>query len=1009
MKNRKDQELNLEGQTTSVSCTDSKFQNILPQHVIKQTSLLALSLTATHSFATPAILNDTHSDSPTNVNFDKVIFPELMIIDSRLTNIDNLIERRRKGLIPIVVQQDENGLDAISQAMLKYPDASTIHVVSHGESGEILLGNSAINEDQLNTKTGSIHQWKNDKVLARPDLIVYGCNVAKGQIGQDFIKKLSVVTGFDVAASTNLTGQSSLGGDWELESNTGWIDASLAWQDTDIKQIQGVFAIFTVNNLDDSGNGSLRHALDNQVSDGDTINFDVNVTGTITLTTGELTIAHDIILTGPGAANLSINANGNSRVMTINNGLDVSISNLTITGGSASGNGGGIRSYASYLNISDSIITENFVSYYGGGISSYGSNGYDRKGFIGYNRSGSITITGSSITNNSASNSGGGIAIRLNNTTINDTTISGNNSRRGGGLSMSYGYSTISDTTISGNTANYGGGLITRYSFASIDDNSTISGNSARSGGGISSRYTFLNISDSSITSNNAYNGGGLLLGTNLTVINNTNISSNNAREGYGGGINSSSYGFTSLNITGGSINNNSASSYGGGIHIGNNNRRPRKSSTDNSTIKGLAPYISYSPGFHIDSVTINGNTSGGNGGGISIDFYSGLRKNQKGLNPYYSITSITNSTISNNRSYNRGGGLSLNSDYFNSSVISNSTISGNSSQRVGGGISLNNSNRREKNNKGQGVYNTQLDLVNSTVTNNFTNNDGGGIYNSGYMSLQNSIVANNTTESGNVDIYNDGGMVLDSSIIGDSNFYGNVIDNGGNILDQNPLLGPLQNNGGSTQTHLLTAGSPAIDAGDNSLVSVLNEQRGTGFTRILNDDVDMGATEDHAGIPLGDAVNAAFILSSIQVAETDGVVTYTINLNNPAPAGGAIIDLAFSGTADEGADYIPSGTQIVIPAGATSGSITFTIIDDGIEEIPDETIIIEIVGIINAAVSGPSIATVTILPPVIAGPAAPAIIPTLSSWATILLTLLVPAFVMRRFRKQKKVEITYS
>jgi hypothetical protein len=71
-------------------------------------------------------------------------------------------------------------------------------------------------------------------------------------------------------------------------------------------------------------------------------------------------------------------------------------------------------------------------------------------------------------------------------------------------------------------------------------------------------------------------------------------------------------------------------------------------------------------------------------------------------------------------------------------------------------------------------------------------------------------------------------------------------IQNGvnGNIVGVNPLLGPLQNNGGTTMTHALLLDSPAINAGENVLEAGLMDQRGVGFPRILGGTVDIGAFE---------------------------------------------------------------------------------------------------------------------------------------------------------------------
>ncbi len=98
-------------------------------------------------------------------------------------------------------------------------------------------------------------------------------------------------------------------------------------------------ATITVANTLDSGAGSLRDALA-AGNDGDTIDFGAAVTGTITLTSGELVVNDSITISGPGADVLSVNGNAASRVFHVASGKIVSISGLTITNGNASDGGG---------------------------------------------------------------------------------------------------------------------------------------------------------------------------------------------------------------------------------------------------------------------------------------------------------------------------------------------------------------------------------------------------------------------------------------------------------------------------------------------------------------------------------------------------------------------------------------------------------------------------------------------------------------------------------------------
>ncbi len=116
-----------------------------------------------------------------------------------------------------------------------------------------------------------------------------------------------------------------------------------------------------VTNTNDSGPGSLRQALAD-ANDGDVIGF--AVTGTIGLTSGELLVAKNITISGPGAENLAVNGNGENTVFHIAPGETVTISGLTITNGYTTDSGGGIHNDHAALTLNDCTVTGN----QGGGI-----------------------------------------------------------------------------------------------------------------------------------------------------------------------------------------------------------------------------------------------------------------------------------------------------------------------------------------------------------------------------------------------------------------------------------------------------------------------------------------------------------------------------------------------------------------------------------------------------------------------------------------------------------------
>ena len=221
-------------------------------------------------------------------------------------------------------------------------------------------------------------------------------------------------------------------------------------------------------------------------------------------------------------------------------------------------------------------------------------------------------------------------------------------------------------------------------------------------------------------------------------------------------------------------------------------------------------------------------------------------------------IMTINHSMISGNRAYSSGG---IDNGIRGTLIVINSTISGNQAEEnIGGGIE--NSGVATIINStfsgnwalgaGGGLLNNSgtTTIINSTFSEN-QSFGGGGIVNFGAtLHLLNTIVANN--------IGGDCSNQSTASIIG-TNSYNliedgscNVVDGGSPVgfLTGDPLLGPLADNGGPTWTHALLTGSPAIDQGDPSFdpntfsPPMTNDQRGSGFDRVINSRVDIGAFE---------------------------------------------------------------------------------------------------------------------------------------------------------------------
>ena len=239
----------------------------------------------------------------------------------------------------------------------------------------------------------------------------------------------------------------------------------------------------------------------------------------------------------------------------------------------------------------------------------------------------------------------------------------------------------------------------------------------------------------------------------------------------------------------------------------------------------------------------MDGNTAGqdsGYGGGINT--YGGKL-------PGY--VSVTNSTISGNSAFYSGGGISSG---FSGLNIVNSTISGNATGdpdygygggiATGGPVQITNSTISGNSAPQRRRHLWWSTVENSTISGNSAGTSGGGIYNTSSLIVRNTIL--NAGASGE-NIFNDGGTVTSHGYNLSSDDGGGYLTGPGDQINTDPLLGPLQDNGGPTFTHALLPGSPAIDAGDPSFTPPpLNDQRGCHFDRVFNGRIDIGSFETH-------------------------------------------------------------------------------------------------------------------------------------------------------------------
>jgi hypothetical protein len=193
---------------------------------------------------------ESYSDSPS--------FPgqSIVFIDAAVHDIPTLVNGIIPGAAVVLLDAHQDGMAQITAAMRLYSDICAIHIVSHGSPGCLYLGNAELSLDTLGKYATHLKTWSTIFKTAStsfPALLLYGCNVASGDAGEEFVYKLHQLVGASITASANRVGSSKLGGDWELEFTNGELKAPLVFSaemKEDYDSILAADLIVSVTNSD---------------------------------------------------------------------------------------------------------------------------------------------------------------------------------------------------------------------------------------------------------------------------------------------------------------------------------------------------------------------------------------------------------------------------------------------------------------------------------------------------------------------------------------------------------------------------------------------------------------------------------------------------------------------------------------------------------------------------------------------------------------------------------------
>ena len=178
----------------------------------------------------------------------------VLFIDSVVANYQTLINGVEAGTQVVILNADQDGVQQIADVLNQYSNIDSVHILSHGNQAEVILGNTTLNRGSLATYQPILQSWRN-ALSKTAEILLYGCHVAKGAIGQQFVRQLSATIQANIAASVDLTGAKSLGGNWELAFHCGRIQYPQIFAQNALDNYAGTLATETIAFADNELSG----------------------------------------------------------------------------------------------------------------------------------------------------------------------------------------------------------------------------------------------------------------------------------------------------------------------------------------------------------------------------------------------------------------------------------------------------------------------------------------------------------------------------------------------------------------------------------------------------------------------------------------------------------------------------------------------------------------------------------------------------------------------------------
>ncbi|MCE4224898.1 tandem-95 repeat protein [Methylobacterium sp. C25] len=214
---------------------------------------------ADKSSAAPAAASPASETASTNGRH------EIVVIDKSVADWQTLLAGVPSSAEVILIDPGTDGFDKLADALQGRSDIDAIHILSHGSAGDLHLGSAELTAESIQGRYAADLAIIGRALTATGDILIYGCDFAAGETGARAADLLAQATGADVAASDDATGDTALGGDWDLEVHDGSIETGIVISDAAQHEWHHLLAPVTISI---NGDPTVKDANGNAISTG---------------------------------------------------------------------------------------------------------------------------------------------------------------------------------------------------------------------------------------------------------------------------------------------------------------------------------------------------------------------------------------------------------------------------------------------------------------------------------------------------------------------------------------------------------------------------------------------------------------------------------------------------------------------------------------------------------------------------------------------------------------------